>query len=519
MNVKLIALVGSLGLFLFVASPSAAVGSSCDSLRSVAIPNVTISAAEVVTPQPPSTGRGGRGAPTGAPGGGTGRAAPVGPPAPVPPPLPEYCRVRLLITPTSDSKINAELWLPTTTWNGRFMAVGNGGFGGAIQGFGEMQNALRLGYATAANDTGHSDADGPNGMFALGHPEKIVDFAYRAMHEMTVASKALISQFYGRAQQFSYYKGCSTGGRQGVMSAERYPDDFDGIIAGALANRHIQMHTAGVARSIELARHPEEQISPAAAQMVTNAVLKACDALHEGFLTNPRACTFDFKKLACTPGAESETCLTAPQLKTVEAYYGGTKNSRGELIFSGQALGNPLPPLRGATTEPGGGYDTVRIWGFQNADYDWHTFDLDRDMPIINSKAGFVDAIEPDLSKFKAHGGKLLLYAGWSDPAITPENTVLYYENLTKKMGSQSDFVRLFMVPGMAHCRGGDGPNTFDTVGAMEAWREKSATPTALTGFNPQTSLTRPICSYPQYTKYKGSGNIKDAANWTCAAP
>jgi len=519
MNLKLSALIGVIGPFLFAISPSAAATSNCDNLRSVTIPNVTISASEVVTPQPPPTGRGGRGVPTGAPGNGTGRGAPIGPPPPGPPPLPEYCRVRLLLTPTSDSKINAELWLPKTTWNGRFMAVGNGGFGGSIQGFGEMQNALRLGYATAGNDTGHSEADGPNGMFALGHPEKIVDFAYRAMHEMTVTSKALISQFYGRAQQFSYYKGCSTGGRQGVMNAQRYPEDFDGIIAGALANRHIQMHTAGVARSIELARHPEAQISPATAQMVTNAVLKACDTLHEGFLTNPRACTFDFKKLACATGAESETCLTAPQLKTVEAYYGGTKNSRGELIFSGQALGNPLPPLRGATTEPGGGYDTVRIWGFQNADYDWHTFDLDRDMPIINGKVGFVDAVDPDLSKFKAHGGKLLLYAGWSDTGITPENTVLYYENLTKKMGNQSDFVRLFMVPGMAHCRGGDGPNTFDMIGAMEAWREKGATPTELTGFNPQTSLTRPICSYPQYTKYKGSGNIKDAANWTCAAP
>jgi feruloyl esterase len=161
----------------------------------------------------------------------------------------------------------------------------------------------------------------------------------------------------------------------------------------------------------------------------------------------------------------------------------------------------------------------VRIWGFQNANYDWHQFDLDRDMPIINSKVGFVDAVDPDLSRFKAHGGKLLLYAGWSDTTITPENTVLYYDNLKKKMGTQDDFVRLFMVPGMAHCRGGDGPNTFDSIGAMEAWREKGVTPTQLTGFNPQTSLTRPICSYPQYTKYKGTGNIKDAANWTCAAP
>ena len=213
----------------------------------------------------------------------------------------------------------------------------------------------------------------------------------------------------------------------------------------------------------------------------------------EGFLTNPRACTFDFKKLACAPGAAaSEACLTPPQLKTVETFYGGLHNGKGELIFSGQALGNPLPALRANMPEPGAGNDTVRIWAFQNDRYDWHTFDLDRDMPIINSKVGFVDAVDPDLSKFKAHGGKLLLYAGWGDTTITPENTVLYYDNLTKKMGPQSDFVRLFMVPGMAHCRGGDGPNTFDSIGAMEAWREKGVTPTQLTGFNPQTSLTRP---------------------------
>ena len=169
---------------------------------------------------------------------------------------------------------------------------------------------------------------------------------------------------------------------------------------------------------------------------------------------------------------------------------------------------------------PGGGFDTVRIWGFQDANYDWNKFDLDRDMPIINSRVGFVDAVDPNLSKFKARGGKLLLYAGWGDTTITPENTVLYYGSVLNKMGqNQGDFVRLFMVPGMAHCRGGDGPNTFDSIGAMEAWREKGVTPTQLTGFNPQTSLTRPICSYPQYTKYKGTGNIKDAANWTCAAP
>jgi feruloyl esterase len=304
------------------------------------------------------------------------------------------------------------------------------------------------------------------------------------------------------------------------MAAQRYPEDFDGIIAGALANRHIQMHTAGVARGIHLARNPDQELTPAKAQLVNRTVEQTCDTLKEGFLNNPRACTVDFKKLACAPGTDNDSCLTAAQLKTVDMFYGGLKNSKGELIFSGQALGNPISAQRGSIPAIGSGNDTVRIWGFQNPNYDWNTFDLDRDMPIINSKVGFVDAVDPDLSKFKARGGKLLLYAGWGDTGITPENTVLYYDSILAKMGrNQGDFVRLFMVPGMGHCSGGPGPNTFDSIGAMEQWRERGATPTQLTGFNPASGLTRPLCSYPQAAKYKGSGNIKDAANWSCAAP
>jgi feruloyl esterase len=249
---------------------------------------------------------------------------------------------------------------------------------------------------------------------------------------------------------------------------------------------------------------------------VNKAVMDACDTLKEGFLTNPRACTFDFKKLACS-GAESDSCLTAPQLKTIETYYGGLKNSKGELIFSGQAIGNPLTAQRGQTPAIGAGNDTVRIWGFQNDKYDWTTFDLDRDMPVINSKVGFVDAVDPDLTRFKARGGKLLLYAGWGDTTITPENTVLYYESVLAKMGkNQDDFTRLFLVPGMAHCGGGPGLNTFDSIGALEQWREKGTTPTQVTGFNATTLMTRPVCAYPQAAKYKGSGNVRDAANWSC---
>jgi feruloyl esterase len=504
----LFALIGS----ALLASPSAA--ATCESLKSLSIPNVTVVSAEAVAEGPfVQPGRGGAPAPApAAPAGGRGAAAQ---------PIPAHCRVKLVLKPSSDSNINAELWMPAADWNGKFLAVGNGGFGGAIQGYGDMQAALRRGYATAGNDTGHTAAEGPNGMFALGHPEKIVDFSHRAMHEMVVTSKRLVDAFYGKAPQFSYYKGCSTGGRQGVMAAQRFPDDFDGIIAGALANRHIQMHTAGVARRIDLARHPEQALPAAKAELVNKAVMNACDTMKEGFVNNPRACTFDVSKLACSTasGADTSSCLTPPQMKTVETFYRGLKNSKGELIFSGQNITNPIP----AQTPPGEDFavsDTVRIWGFQNAQYDWKSFDLDRDMPIINSKVGFVDAVDPDLSKFKARGGKLLLYTGWGDTGITPENTVLYYESVLDKMGkNQADFTRLFMVPGMAHCGGGPGPNTFDTIGTLEAWREKGTAPASITGFNSQSGLSRPLCPFPQYAKYKGTGNMKDAANWSCVAP
>ncbi|HVQ16711.1 MAG TPA: tannase/feruloyl esterase family alpha/beta hydrolase, partial [Vicinamibacterales bacterium] len=241
MNLKTSALIAVIGSACLSTTVAAA---TCESLKSVSLPNVTISSAEIV-PAGPFVADGNT-APT--------QAAQ---------PIPAHCRVKLVLKPSSDSHINAEVWLPAADWNGKFMAVGNGGFGGSIQGYGEMQVALRRGYATAGNDTGHTAADGPNGMFALGHPEKIVDFSHRALHEMTVTAKRLVDEFYGKAPQFSYYKGCSTGGRQGVMAAQRFPDDYDGIIAGALANRHIHMHTAGVSRNIELARHPEGAIPPA----------------------------------------------------------------------------------------------------------------------------------------------------------------------------------------------------------------------------------------------------------------
>jgi feruloyl esterase len=488
-----------------------ATATPCEGLRASSIPGAIIATAAMVPAGPfvpPDDGRGAPPAGRGGAPGGRGQS---------PPSLPAHCRVTMVLKPTSDSNINVELWMPAENWNGKLLIVGNGGFAGSIQGYRDMQDALRLGYATAGTDTGHSATDGPNGMFALGHQEKIVDFAYRAVHETTTTSKEVISAFYDSAVRYSYFKGCSTGGRQAVMAAQRYPFDFDGIIAGALANRHIHMHTAGFARSVNQARNPDRAISPAKARMVTAAVMQKCDTLKEGFLNNPRQCSFDFATLLCK-GADDDTCLTKPQLQAVHEYYGGLKNGKGELIFSGQTLGNPLPELRSAP--PAQVIDTVRIWAFQNPGYDWRTFDLDRDMPIIDQKIGFVDAIDADLTAFKAHGGKLLLYAGWADTTITPENTVLYYESVLNKVGkNQDDWMRLFMVPGMAHCGGGPGPNTFDAIGTIEYWRERGVAPAQLTAANAQDVMTRPVCPYPRYASYKGTGNMKDAANWVCVAP
>jgi feruloyl esterase len=384
--------------------------------------------------------------------------------------------------------------------------------------------ALRRGYATAASDAGHTAADGPNGMFALGHPEKIIDFAYRAIHDMTEKSKAIIAHAYAEPAEYSYYKGCSTGGRQGVMAAQRYPLDFDGIIAGALANRHVHMHTAGAYRTIDLNRHPEKAIDDQAlADLVNNKMMEQCDVLNEGFLNDPRPCTFDIKSLECTASGAAgsgASCLSSEQTQTVLEFYKGLHNSNGEMIFSGQAMGNRLPLLRATNEAPGGGaFDSIRILGFQNADYDWRDFDLDRDMPIIDAKAGFIDAVDPDLTEFEANGGKLLLYAGWNDTTITPMNTVYYYESVLEEMGAdQDDWMRLFMVPGMGHCRGGMGPHEFDMLTKLEEWREQGNAPAEIPARNPESGLERPLCVYPQTAAYDGSGDLKDKSNWSCRA-
>ena len=485
-------------------------GKSCESLKSLSLPDTAISAAEIVPAGPLQV-----------PGQGQGRGGPGAAPAPI---APEHCRVAAVLTPSPDSHIEVEFWLPTADWNGKFEAVGNGGFAGNIS-FPAMAAALREGYATASTDTGHK---GGSAVFALGHREKMVDFAWRSVHEMTVKAKSIISAYYGRGPRLSYWNGCSTGGRQGLKEAQRFPEDFDGILAGAPANYETHLH----AWTVEIGKaviKDDKNILPASTYPVINkAVLAACDSLDgikDGLLTDPRKCHFDPSTLLCSNG-KTESCLTTDQVAAVKKIYSPAKTNKGDLIFPPYMPGSEMAwaTLAGGNAPAQIGQDTFMYLTYADPKWDWHTFNLDRDTAAADQKDdGVIDAIDPDLSKFKAHGGKLLMYHGWNDTAIAPENSINYYASVLGKMGAKQDgWYKLYMVPGMQHCVGGPGPNQINWMGALERWREAGTTPDVLIANHVSgttVDMSRPLCPYPQVAVWKGSGSTNDAASFTCKAP
>ena len=398
-----------------------------------------------------------------------------------------HCRVSLTLRPTADSEIKSEVWLPpAAAWNGKFIMEGGGGFVGSLNTEG-MTNAVREGYATASTDTGHT---GGNGSFALGHPEKIIDFAYRAVHETALKSKALITSYYGRAPRLSYWEGCSTGGRQGLMSAQRYPEDFDGIIAGAPANNQVYLCAWRMRLLMTALQSPQHALSPGKLKLLNSAVLDKCDAndgVKDGLLEDPRNCKFDPSSLKCN-GSETANCLTVQQLETVKAAYTEIRKSTGELLYPGLPFGGELNwRVPAGKTEPGSmDIDMFRYIANQDPAWDWRSFDLEKDTERALSHGKEIHAVNPDLSQFKARGGKLLIYHGWSDGgsggAISALNTISYYDAILKQMGpNQDDWLRLFMVPGMDHCGGGTGPNQFHKLAVLERWREQNEPPKSIT--------------------------------------
>jgi feruloyl esterase len=455
------------------------------------------------------------------------------------------------IKPSKESDIKIEVWMPATGWNGKYQGAGNGGFAGTIS-YPVLANALKGGYAAASTDTGHA-AGATGAGWALGHPDLIVDFGYRAIHEMTVKAKALIQAFYGENPKRSYFGSCSNGGRQALMEAQRYPEDYDGIIAGAPANFWTHLLSAG-AWDLQATQGDAATYIPAAKiPAISAAVLKACDAqdgVTDGLISDPQACRFDPATMQCQD-ADSNSCLTAPQVAALKKLYAGPKNSKGEKIFPGRVVGGEEGPggwplwLTGAAPSTSLMYQFTTNF-FENMVYDdpkwdFKTFNFDNGVKSADDKqAANLNATDANLKAFQKRGGKLIIYHGWSDAAISAFNTIDYYNSVNAAIGARdaAQFVRVFMAPGMQHCAGGPGPNAFGQLGfstaqpdpqhniydALSQWVEKGTAPERIVATkyvndqNPSqgVKMTRPLCPYPQAARYKGTGDTNDETSFSC---
>src|SRR5262245_28725611 len=452
---------------------------SCEKLSSLTLPNASIASAQPVDDAP--------------------RA---------------YCRVSATLTPSADSNITIEVWMPASNWNQKFQAVGNGAFSGAIN-RAAMTTALARGYATASTDTGHV---GNTASFAPGHPEKVADFGWRAAHEMTVAAKRIVAAYYDAAPRYSYWNGCSAGGRQAMKEAQRFPDDFDGIIAGSpgldWTGRAIQaVRVEQMLETNESARLLEPQ-----RRLLHDAVVGACDALDgvkDGLIEDPQRCHFDPGALQCKSG-RAAACLTRAQVDTARAIYSAATDPRTGREAFGLQPGSELgwTDLGWTASARATGLDQFRFIVFGNPDWRVSRFNAETDIfRADEADGGTINALDPNLTPFFSRGGKLIQYHGWADPQISPASSVAYYTQVVRTLGG-ADTVhssyRLFMAPGMGHCGGGEGPNSFDMVTALEQWVEQRRAPDRILASHATTGTvdrTRPLCPYPRTAVYEGSGS------------
>lgn len=498
---------------------------SCESLSGVRLPDTSITLAE------PEAG-------------GPSRLSPSSPI------LPPYCRVAGAIKPTPDSNIKFEVWMPSPpAWNGKFDGVDNGGFGGFINRQ-ALVTALHAGFAAASTDTGHA-AGWMDAQWALGHPEKVADFGYRAIHLMTVAAKSIVRNYYGTPARWSYFAGCSNGGRQGLMEAQRFPADYDGIIAGAPVNFMTHLVAAAIWDSQATLADPASYIPASKLPAIHNAVLAACDSedgVKDGILSDPTECHFNPKTLLCK-GADSNACLTAPQVAALGKIYAGPSNAKGQRVYPGLMPGGELGRnswvtwITGSAPQLNGqfflGMEFFSNMVFENPAWDYRKFNFNTDVQLTDRKlAQILNATDPHLERFRARGGKLILYHGWSDSAAPPLNTVDYYESVVAAMGRKETdgFVRLYMLPGMHHCGDGPAPCSFgaspsadldpehSVFSSIEQWVEHGVEPHRIVASkyvspdNPASGalMARPLCAYPEFAKYQGSGDIHEAANFSC---
>jgi feruloyl esterase len=492
-------------LVIAFALPLAA-ATSCEDLAKLALPHATVTLAQAV-------GAGQLTLPAG--------AVPTFPGSSAPSfgNLPAFCRVAATLEPSSDSAIRIEVWMPASGWNGKLESVGNGAWAGSI-GYRDLATAVNAGYAAASTDTGHTETAAA---FVVGHPEKLIDFAYRAVHEMTLAAKAIAAAYYEKPPARAYFNGCSTGGRQALAEAQRYPDDYDGIVAGAAANYPSHLQGAQV-WTTEITKQSDGFIPPAKYPLLHQAVLEACDGLDgvkDRVLEDPRQCHFDPRAIECK-GPDAPTCLTAAQVEVARKVYAGP----GAAFFPGLERGSELGWANLSGPKPMAlAVETYQYLVFKDPNWDYLKFDPARDIATADKVIGpSMNSIDPNLKPFFKHGGKLLMYHGWADPGIAPQNSVNYFSSVEDTVGGKAtaeNSIRLFMVPGMGHCRGGDGTDDFDAIGALASWVETNQAPDRIPAAHKTKGVvdkTRPLCPYPQTAHYKGSGSTDDGANFVCAA-
>jgi hypothetical protein len=509
-----------------LAAHGASAATSCEDLAHAAIADGRIDSATSVKP---------------------GGPIPLGGPAQSLPAPAAICRVQGVLTPTPASNIRFEVWLPAPgAWNGKFVGAGNGGFGGSFTSpFLTMLTAVPKGYAAAGSDLGHTGADDKDAAWALNQPDRIKDFAYRSNHLTAVAAKTLIADYYGSGPKRAYFEGCSDGGHEALMEAQRFPDDYEGVIAGAPANAWTHLMTAFAWDEMAAHGKPESVIPIAKLAVIEAAVHDQCkllDALGDGYFDDPRECRFNPSKLRCAAG-DGPQCLTDAQLAALRKIYQGPVNPRtGAQIFPGYPAGSEGLPgtwdlwIVGPKGQHGWFAKAFfKDMVFSDPNWDLKSFDFDRDVARADRDLGpIINADKPDLSAFRARGGKLILYHGWADAAIPPQATINYYKAVQAKLGvkSTASFVRLFMVPSMGHCLIGPGPNTFDALTALDQWAEHGAAPERIVASKYQNDLmayvgfpggpalkTRPLCAYPKIARWNGSGPKTDAASFSCKLP
>lgn len=518
-------IVGSASAILIIVHTAALAqtpsAESCASLARQQLPRTTITTAEAI---------------------GTGSFTPAGS-TNVIGNLPPFCRVAGVIAPTTESQIVFELWMPLGNWNGKFAGVGNGGWAGTIS-FAPLADQLRRGYAAASTNTGHEVSPGTNAAkFAFDKPEQLIDFAYRAHHETAMQGKALVQAFYGKPAGRSYFIGCSSGGYEGLMSAQRFPADYDGIVAGMPANNWTRLMAGDFDATLAVFTDAASRLTPAALGVLYRGALAACDSsdgVTDGVIGDPQRCRFEPSTLVCRAAQAPGSCLSPAQAEAARRVYHGLKDPKtGAQLYPGLAPGSePFWPNRDPANPFPIPIAHYKWLVFADPNWDWRTFaftdpaDYEAHVKAEAKLAPILNATDPDLRAFQKRGGKLLQYHGWVDQLISPQNSIDYYESVLSFFGGRNNrrraaaevlgFYRLFMAPGMAHCGGGPGPNTFDMQAALEDWVERGTAPEriiATRSLNGIVDRTRPLCPYPQVASYRGSGDTNDAASFVCRTP